>query len=132
MQRKRDTPDRHQQQSNDGQDTYISNQSNDNASDNEFYFADEETKTETETTTKIDIDKTIKTKTTATPNADTTTAIKSAAEKMRHTRLTPTTKAMMDKTLIFRTKAMTTPLTMNLFCRQGNQDRNRDNNKDRH
>ncbi len=87
MQRKRDTPDRHQQQSNDGQDTYISNQSNDNASDNEFYFADEETKTETETTTKIDIDKTIKTKTTATPNADTTTAIKSAAEKMRHTRL---------------------------------------------
>jgi hypothetical protein len=28
-------------ESNDGQDTYISNQSNDNASDNEFYFADE-------------------------------------------------------------------------------------------
>jgi hypothetical protein len=27
-------------ESNDGQDTYISNQSNDNASDNEFYFAD--------------------------------------------------------------------------------------------
>jgi hypothetical protein len=48
------------------------NQSNDNTSDNEFYFAGKETKTETETTTKVDIDKTIETKTTATPNADTT------------------------------------------------------------
>jgi hypothetical protein len=73
-----------------------------------------ETKTETETTTdKIDIDKTIKIKTTATPNADTTPATKSDAEKMRHTRLTPTTKAMMDKTLTFQTKAMTMPPTMN-------------------
>jgi hypothetical protein len=61
-----------------------------------------ETKTETETTTdKIDIDKTIETKTTATPNTDTTPATKSNAEKMRHTRLTSTMKAMMDKTLTF-------------------------------
>jgi hypothetical protein len=56
-----------------------------------------ETKTETETTTdKIDIDKT-----TATPNTDTTPANKNDAEKMRNTRLTPTMKAMMDKTLTF-------------------------------
>jgi hypothetical protein len=63
-----------------------------------------ETKTETETTTdKIDIDKTSKTKTTATPNADTThaTSAKNNAEKMRHTRSTLTTKAIMDKTLTF-------------------------------
>jgi hypothetical protein len=74
----------------------------------------EETKTETETTTdKIDTDKTIETKTTATPNADTTPATKSNAEKTRHTRSTPTMKAMMDKTLTFRTKAMTMPPTMN-------------------
>ncbi len=70
-----------------------------------------ETKTETETTT--DIDKTSKTKTTATPNADTTYATKNNAEKMRHTRSTLTTKAIMDKTLTFWTKAMTMPLTMN-------------------
>jgi hypothetical protein len=74
----------------------------------------EETKTETETTTdKIDIDKTIETKTMVTPNADTTPATKSNAEKMRHTRSTPTMKAMMDKTLTFQTKAMITPPTMN-------------------
>jgi hypothetical protein len=73
-----------------------------------------ETKTETETTTdKIDTDKTIKTKTMATPNADIIPATKSDAEKMRHTRSTPTMKAMMDKTLTFRTKAMTMPPTMN-------------------
>jgi hypothetical protein len=73
-----------------------------------------ETKTETETTTdKINIDKTTKTKTTATPNADITPVTKSDAEKMRHTRLTLTMKAMMDKTLTFQTKAMTTPPTMN-------------------
>ncbi len=62
-----------------------------------------ETKTETETTTD----------TTATPNTDTTPATKSNAEKMRHTRLTSTMKAMMDKTLTFWTKAMAMPLTMN-------------------
>jgi hypothetical protein len=63
----------------------------------------EETKTETETTTdKIDTDKTIKTKIMATPNADTTPATKSNAEKMRHTRSTQTMKAMMDKTLTFQ------------------------------
>jgi hypothetical protein len=74
----------------------------------------EETKTETETTTdEIDTDKTFKTKIMATPNADTTPATKSDAEKMRHTRLTPTLKAMMDKTLTSRTKAMTMPPTMN-------------------
>jgi hypothetical protein len=74
----------------------------------------EETKTETEITAdKIDTDKTIETKTMATPNADTTPATKSDAEKMRHTRSTPTMKAMMDKTLAFRTKAMTMPPTMN-------------------
>jgi hypothetical protein len=62
----------------------------------------EETKTETEITTdKIDTDKTFQTKTTATPNADTTPATKSNAEKMRHTRSTPTMTAMMDKTLTF-------------------------------
>jgi hypothetical protein len=73
-----------------------------------------ETKTETETITdKIDTNKTFETKITATPNTDTTPATKSDAEKMRHTRLTPTMKAMMDKTLTFRTKAMTMPLTMN-------------------
>jgi hypothetical protein len=73
-----------------------------------------ETKTETETTTdKINIDKTIKTKTTATPNTDTTPANMNNAEKTRHTRLTPTMKAMMDKTLTFLTKAMIAPLTMN-------------------
>jgi hypothetical protein len=75
----------------------------------------EETKTETETTTdKVDTNKTIETKTMATPNADTTRATKSNAEKMRHIRLTPSTKAMMDKTLTFQTKAMTMSLTMNL------------------
>jgi hypothetical protein len=74
----------------------------------------EETKTEIETTTdKINIDKTTETKITATPNADTIPATKSDAEKTRHTRLTLTTKAMMDKTLTSQTKAMTTPLTMN-------------------
>jgi hypothetical protein len=74
-----------------------------------------ETKTETETTTdKVDTDKTIETKTTATPNADTTPATKSNAEKTRHIRWTPTMKAMMDKTLKFQTKAMTMSLTMNL------------------
>jgi hypothetical protein len=68
----------------------------------------------TETITdKINIDKTTETKITATPNIDTTPATKSDAEKMRHTRSTLTTKAMMDKTLTFQTKAMTTPLTMN-------------------
>jgi hypothetical protein len=74
----------------------------------------EETKTETETTTdKIDTDKTFETKITATPNADTTPATKSDAEKTRHTRSTPTMKATMDKTLTFRTEAMTMPPTMN-------------------
>jgi hypothetical protein len=74
----------------------------------------EETKTETETTTdKIDTDKTFKTKITATPNADITPATKSDAEKMKHTRSTPTMKAMMDKTLTFQTEAMTMPPTMN-------------------
>jgi hypothetical protein len=63
-----------------------------------------ETKTETETTTKIDIDKTIKTKTTATPNADTTPAIKSDAEKMRHTRSAPTMKAIWTRHLHFEPK----------------------------
>jgi hypothetical protein len=63
-----------------------------------------EIKTETETETamhtdKMDADKTIKTKTTATPNADTTHITKSDAKKMRHTRLTLTMKATMDKTL---------------------------------
>jgi hypothetical protein len=78
-----------------------------------------ETKTEIETTTdkietdKIDTDKTIETTTTATPNADITPATKSDAEKTRHTRSTQTMKAMMDKTLTFRTKAMTMPPTMN-------------------
>jgi hypothetical protein len=74
----------------------------------------EETKTETETTTdKIDTDKTFEAKIMATPNADITPATKSDAEKMRHTRSTPTMKAMMDKTLTFRTEAMTMPPTMN-------------------
>jgi hypothetical protein len=74
----------------------------------------EETKTETETTTdKIDTDKTFEAKIMATPNADTTLTTKSDAEKTRHTRLTPTMKATMDKTLTFRTKAMTMPPTMN-------------------
>jgi hypothetical protein len=74
----------------------------------------EETKTETDKTTdKIDTDKTIKTKITATPSIDTTPATKSDAEKMRHTRLTQTMKAMMDKTLTFRTEAMTIPPAMN-------------------
>ena len=76
----------------------------------------EEIKTKTETamhTDKMDADKTIKTKATATPNADTIPATKSDAEKTRHTRSTQTMKAMMDKTLTFRTKAMTMPLTMN-------------------
>jgi hypothetical protein len=74
----------------------------------------EETKTETEITAdKIDTDKTIETKTMATPNADTSPATKSDAEKMRHTRSTPTMKAMMDKTLTFRTEATTMPPTMN-------------------
>jgi hypothetical protein len=77
-----------------------------------------EIKTETETETamhtdKMDADKTIKTKTTATPNADTTHITKSNAKKMRHTRLTLTMKATMDKTLKLRTRAMTIPLTMN-------------------
>jgi hypothetical protein len=73
-----------------------------------------ETKTETETTTdKIDTDKTFETKITATPNADITPATKSDAEKMKHTRSTPTMKAMMDKTLTFQTEAMTMPPTMN-------------------
>jgi hypothetical protein len=73
-------------------------------------------KTRTETamhTDKMDADKTIKTKATATPNADTIPATKSDAEKMRHTRLTQTMKAMMDKKLTFRTKAIMMPLTMN-------------------
>jgi hypothetical protein len=61
----------------------------------------------------MDTDKTIKTKATATPNADTTHATKSAAEKMRHTRSTLKMKAMMDKTLKHQTKAMTIHLTMN-------------------
>jgi hypothetical protein len=66
----------------------------------------EKTKTETETTTdKINIDKTTETKITATPNIDTTPTTKSHAEKMRHTRLTLTMKAMMDKTLTFQTKS---------------------------
>jgi hypothetical protein len=74
----------------------------------------EETKTETETTTdKIDTNKTFETKIMATPNADITPATKSNAEKTRHTRSTPTMKAMMDKTLTFQTEAMTMPLTMN-------------------
>jgi hypothetical protein len=73
-----------------------------------------ETKTEIETTTdKIDTNKTIKTKTMATPNADITPATKSDAEKTRHTRSTLTMKATIDKTLTFRTKAMTMPPTMN-------------------
>jgi hypothetical protein len=73
-----------------------------------------ETKTETETITdNIDIDKTTETKITATPIIDTTPTTKSDAEKTRHTRLTLTMKAMMDKTLTFQTKAMITPLTMN-------------------
>jgi hypothetical protein len=64
----------------------------------------EVTKTETETTTdKIDTDKTFETKITASPNADTTPATKSDAEKTGHTRSTQTMKAMMDKTLTFRT-----------------------------
>jgi hypothetical protein len=74
----------------------------------------EETKTETETTTdKININKTTETKITATPNIDTTPATKGDAEKMRHTGLTLTMKAMTDKTLTFQRKAMTTPLIMN-------------------
>jgi hypothetical protein len=76
----------------------------------------EEIKTETETamhTDKMHADKTIKTKATATPNADAIPATKSNAEKKKHTRLTQTMKAMMDKTLTFRTKAMTMPPTMN-------------------
>jgi hypothetical protein len=76
----------------------------------------EEIKTETETgmhTDKMDTDKTIKSKATASPNTDTAHVIKSVAEKMKHTRSTQTMKAMMDKTLTFRTKAMTMPLTMN-------------------
>jgi hypothetical protein len=74
----------------------------------------EETKTETETTTdKIDTNKTFEAKITATPNADITPATKSDAEKTRHTRSTPTMKATMDKTLTFRTEAMTMPPTMN-------------------
>jgi hypothetical protein len=73
-----------------------------------------ETKTETETTTdKIDTDKTFKAKIMATPNKDITPATKSDAEKMRHTRLTLTMKATMDKTLTFQTKAMTMPPTIN-------------------
>jgi prophage DNA circulation protein len=75
-----------------------------------------EIKTETETamhTDKMDADKTIKTKATATPNAHTIPATKSNAEKMRHTRLTQTMKAMMDKTLTIPIKAMTMTLTMN-------------------
>jgi hypothetical protein len=74
----------------------------------------EETKIETKTTTdKIDTNKTFKTKITATPNADTTPATKSDAEKTRHTRSTLTMKAMMDKTLTFQTVAMTMLPTMN-------------------
>jgi hypothetical protein len=73
-----------------------------------------ETKTETETTTdKTDTDKTFEAKIMATPNADTTPATKSDAEKTRHTKSTLTMKAMMDKTLTFRTEAMTIPQTMN-------------------
>jgi hypothetical protein len=75
-----------------------------------------EIKTRTETamhTDKMDTNKTIKTKATATPNPDTIPATKSNAEKTRHTRLTQTMKAMMDKKLTFRTKAMTMPPTMN-------------------
>jgi hypothetical protein len=76
----------------------------------------EEIKTRTETamhTDKMDVDKTIKTKATAAPNADTTPATKSDAEKTRHTRLTQTMKAMMDKKLTLQTKAMTMPPIMN-------------------
>jgi hypothetical protein len=75
-----------------------------------------EIKTRTETamhTDKMDVDKTIKTKATATPNADTIPATKRDAEKTRHVRSTQTMKAMMDKKLTFRTKAMTMPPTMN-------------------
>jgi hypothetical protein len=46
----------------------------------------------------------------ATPNADKTPATKSDAEKMRHIRSMQT---MMDKTLTFRTEAMSMPPTMN-------------------
>jgi alpha-glucosidase (family GH31 glycosyl hydrolase) len=76
----------------------------------------EEIKTRTEAamhTDKMDVDKTIKIKATATPNADTILATKSDAEKTRHTRSTQTMKAMMDKKLTFRTKAMTMPPAMN-------------------
>jgi hypothetical protein len=75
-----------------------------------------EIKTRTETamhTDKMDADKTIKTKATATPNTDTIPATKSDAEKTRHTRSTQTMKAMIDKKLTLRTKAMLMPLTMN-------------------
>jgi hypothetical protein len=76
-----------------------------------------EIKTETETETamhtdKMNTDKTIKTKATATFNAVTTHVIKSDAGKMSHTRSKLTTKTMMNKTLTFRTTAMTTPPTM--------------------
>jgi hypothetical protein len=54
-------------------------------------------------------------KATATPNAVTTHATKSDAEKKRHTRLTLTMKATMDKTLALQTKAMAISLTMNWF-----------------
>jgi hypothetical protein len=75
----------------------------------------EEIKTDIEPamhTDKMDADETIKTKATATLNADTIPATISDAEKTRHTRSTLTTKAMMDKTLTFRTTAMTMPPIM--------------------
>jgi hypothetical protein len=53
---------------------------------------------------KVDTDKTIKTKATTTSNAGITHFTKNDTKKMRHTRLTPTTKAMMDKTLTFQTR----------------------------
>jgi hypothetical protein len=71
---------------------------------------------------KVDTDKTIKTKATTTSNAGITHVTKNDTKKMRHTRLTPTTKAMMDKTLTFQTRAMTIPLRMTFTSPRYKQD----------
>jgi hypothetical protein len=71
---------------------------------------------------KVDTDKTIKTKATTTSNAGITHFTKNDTKKMRHTRLTPTTKAMMDKTLTFQTRAMTIPLRMTFTSPRYKQD----------
>jgi hypothetical protein len=71
---------------------------------------------------KVDTDKTIKTKATTTSNAGITHFTKNDTKKMRHTRLTPTTKAMMDKTLTFQTRAMTIPLRMTFTSLRYKQD----------